>query len=352
MKTLTPRQREIYDYIRERIEADGFPPAVREIGEVFGITSPNGVMTHLKALEKKGLIERDSHAARAIRLVDAPATSAAPDKLLDGSLLTKRQREIFEYICSCTDKNGFSPTVREIDDEFGIRSPNGVATHLKALEKKGFIDRRGSSARGLRVLGRLATEQSVSTASSVPATASTKEPTTEVTEPVTQPPTDGILDTADSSAGGQPAVAPLDEYEIGELSQQAEQIATSKQAISRVVKAFFIRHKNSASVFEVELLLTRLSKEVESLGDDGDKLHESLRRLGEEVRKLRSAKQERLVGEAWKSWQRWIEQIRKNPLGGCSLDDTDEPVEESPEPQPAKTVQDGGKKESKTPPAA
>lgn len=137
-----------------------------------------------------------------------------------------------------------------------------------------------------------------------------------------------------------------------ELSQQAEQIATSKQAISRVVKDFFIRHKNSASVFEIELLLTRLSKEVESLGDDGDKLHESLRRLGEEVRKLRSAKQERLVGEAWKSWQRWIEQIRKNPLGGCSLDDTDEPVEESPEPQPAKTVQDGGKKESKTPPAA
>src|SRR5579864_7761885 len=67
---LTERQREIYDFIKERIEGRGFGPTVREIGEGFDIKSPNGVMCHLKALEKKGLIKRTGFRARAIQLVD------------------------------------------------------------------------------------------------------------------------------------------------------------------------------------------------------------------------------------------------------------------------------------------
>ncbi len=67
---LTERQREIYDFIRERIEGRGFGPTVREIGEGFDIKSPNGVMCHLKALEKKGIIKRTGFRARAIQLVD------------------------------------------------------------------------------------------------------------------------------------------------------------------------------------------------------------------------------------------------------------------------------------------
>src|SRR5687767_10764277 len=67
---LTERQREIYDFIRGKIEARGYGPTVREIGLGFGIKSPNGVMCHLKALEKKGLIKREEHSARAIQLVD------------------------------------------------------------------------------------------------------------------------------------------------------------------------------------------------------------------------------------------------------------------------------------------
>jgi len=67
---LTERQKEIYEFIREKIESRGYGPTVREIGEAFDIKSPNGVMCHLKALEKKGLIIREEHAARAIKLVD------------------------------------------------------------------------------------------------------------------------------------------------------------------------------------------------------------------------------------------------------------------------------------------
>jgi repressor LexA len=68
--TLTSRQREIYEFIRDKIEMRGYPPTVREIGDAFGIKSPNGVMCHLNALVKKGLILRTDKSARAIQLVD------------------------------------------------------------------------------------------------------------------------------------------------------------------------------------------------------------------------------------------------------------------------------------------
>src|SRR5947209_13638232 len=67
---LTERQREIYDFIKLKIESRGYGPTVREIGLAFEIRSPNGVMCHLKALEKKGLIVREGFSARAIQLVD------------------------------------------------------------------------------------------------------------------------------------------------------------------------------------------------------------------------------------------------------------------------------------------
>jgi len=68
--SLTDRQREIYEFIRGKIEGRGYGPTVREIGQAYDIRSPNGVMCHLKALEKKGLIIREGFSARAIQLVD------------------------------------------------------------------------------------------------------------------------------------------------------------------------------------------------------------------------------------------------------------------------------------------
>jgi repressor LexA len=74
---LTVRQREIYDFIQDKIESRGYGPTVREIGQAFEIRSPNGVMCHLKALEKKGLIKREGFSARAIQLLDHRPSSAS-----------------------------------------------------------------------------------------------------------------------------------------------------------------------------------------------------------------------------------------------------------------------------------
>jgi repressor LexA len=67
---LTSRQREVFEFIREKINDRGYGPTVREIGDNFGISSPNGVMCHLKALEKKGLITREPNMSRAIQIMD------------------------------------------------------------------------------------------------------------------------------------------------------------------------------------------------------------------------------------------------------------------------------------------
>jgi repressor LexA len=74
---LTDRQRQIYEFIRGKIESRGYGPTVREIGEAFGIKSPNGVMCHLNALVKKGLIARAEKSARAIQLLDHRPGAAA-----------------------------------------------------------------------------------------------------------------------------------------------------------------------------------------------------------------------------------------------------------------------------------
>jgi repressor LexA len=70
---MTRRQRAIYEFIRELVQRRGYGPTIREIADAFDIASPNGVVCHLKALEKKGLIHRNEFKARAIELPELQA---------------------------------------------------------------------------------------------------------------------------------------------------------------------------------------------------------------------------------------------------------------------------------------
>ncbi len=65
---LTNRQRDIYEFIRTRIQMEGRPPTVREVGEQFEIRSTNGVRDVLVVLERKGYIRRTPLLSRAIEL--------------------------------------------------------------------------------------------------------------------------------------------------------------------------------------------------------------------------------------------------------------------------------------------
>lgn len=65
---LTPRQRQIYELIRNAIRDTGYPPTRAEIAGILGFKSPNAAEAHLRALEKKGVIEVIPNTSRGIRL--------------------------------------------------------------------------------------------------------------------------------------------------------------------------------------------------------------------------------------------------------------------------------------------
>ena len=68
-------------------------------------------------------------------------------------VLTDRQRDILEFISQSIRERGYPPTLREIGVHFGIRSTNGVNDHLRALEKKGYLEREDLKSRALRPMG-------------------------------------------------------------------------------------------------------------------------------------------------------------------------------------------------------
>ena len=70
-------------------------------------------------------------------------------------MLTERQKSILDFILDFRRRQGCSPSIPELQKAFGIRSPNGVAGHLLALETKGYIRRAKRGSRQVDVTGPL-----------------------------------------------------------------------------------------------------------------------------------------------------------------------------------------------------
>lgn len=67
--------------------------------------------------------------------------------------LTHRQVEVLDFIRGHFRTKYVPPTIREIMDHMGFRSPNAVVGHLNALEAKGEIQIDRGTARGIRLVG-------------------------------------------------------------------------------------------------------------------------------------------------------------------------------------------------------
>jgi repressor LexA len=65
--------------------------------------------------------------------------------------LTKRQREVLDFICEFAEENGYPPTHEEIQFEAGLSSKSHVHFYLKALERAGYIERAPNIPRGIRL---------------------------------------------------------------------------------------------------------------------------------------------------------------------------------------------------------
>jgi SOS-response transcriptional repressor LexA len=66
---LTARQRQVLDLILRSIADRGIPPTVRELMDRMEIRGPNGIICHLKSLERKGFIAREVDHARGIKIL-------------------------------------------------------------------------------------------------------------------------------------------------------------------------------------------------------------------------------------------------------------------------------------------
>lgn len=82
--------------------------------------------------------------------------------------LNSRAKEILEFVRRSTREKGFPPTIREIGEQFGISSTNGVRYHLNVLTKSGHLKRKGRISRGIEagasgipLLGRVAAGQPI-----------------------------------------------------------------------------------------------------------------------------------------------------------------------------------------------
>src|SRR5262249_37865094 len=65
--------------------------------------------------------------------------------------MTRRQREVLDFVRSFSERHGVPPAVREIGERFGFTARPAV-DHLRALEKKGMLERRVTNKRASRTL--------------------------------------------------------------------------------------------------------------------------------------------------------------------------------------------------------
>lgn len=70
MAPLTRRQQQVYDFLVAYLAANGYPPTLQEIASHLQVSGNLGVLRHLKALERAGLITRSPGSSRSIALVN------------------------------------------------------------------------------------------------------------------------------------------------------------------------------------------------------------------------------------------------------------------------------------------
>jgi repressor LexA len=83
-------------------------------------------------------------------------------------VLTRKQRAIYDFIVDCVHREGIPPSLTEIARAFNLAAVSGVADHLTALERKGFIRRRRGLSRGIEVVDATSGAVTVTTAVRVP----------------------------------------------------------------------------------------------------------------------------------------------------------------------------------------
>ena len=161
---LTRRQRQILDYLGERIDHDGRPPSLEEIGHRFGLSSLATVHKHLTNLEEKGVIRRSWNRSRSIELLPARTGTRAVDLplLVAGApleaVLPRETVAVPETLARAGDAYALAVRGNALLDE-QIRDGDIVIVAERKEAQNGdlvlaLIDRKATTLRGYRRQGR------------------------------------------------------------------------------------------------------------------------------------------------------------------------------------------------------
>lgn len=78
MRSITPKQQQVYDYIVSFTQEHGYPPAIREICAAVGLKSPSSVHAHIKTLRELGYIIKDDRKTRALTTAGSSPSGKVP----------------------------------------------------------------------------------------------------------------------------------------------------------------------------------------------------------------------------------------------------------------------------------
>jgi len=152
---LTERQQQVLDYIKRTVEERGYPPAVREIGDAVGLSSPSSVHAQLNSLVEVGMIKKDPSKPRAIMIMDqtpAPAASVEDRRTREVPVLGRiaagapilATEQVDEYMALPTELIGDGPVfLLEVKGDSmvdaGIHEGDLVAIHKQPDARDGEI---------------------------------------------------------------------------------------------------------------------------------------------------------------------------------------------------------------------
>jgi repressor LexA len=147
---LTQRQREIWEFVVEYVDAHGYPPTVREIGEAVGLASPSTVHAHLANLERAGLLRRDPTKPRALELIGrgqqrveaVPRLPLVGQIAAGGPLLAEENIEEFVSVPELLTRGGEEFVLRvkgESMVDAGILDGDFVVVHRQSDARDGDI---------------------------------------------------------------------------------------------------------------------------------------------------------------------------------------------------------------------
>lgn len=130
---LTDRQQEVLDFLRDYQGAEGVYPSTREIQQHFGFASQTAAMSHLRALERKGALQRMPRKARAVRLAGTGTSSSVVELPVYGRIaagLAEMSEQDSEGTVT-VDRTLVRPSARERSFALRVRGESMIGAQIR-----------------------------------------------------------------------------------------------------------------------------------------------------------------------------------------------------------------------------